>query len=102
MIPSRQHTTERAMTRSMIHDEWAEQADEPEVRIDGRVDPQREDAYWQRAYWAEPYYRADFGYDDYARPIASAISAVRSTAAVSRTPRNPSAPTGCASRAIRA
>ena len=54
------------MTASMIQDEWAEQADEPEIRIDGRVDPQREDAHWQDAYWAEPYYRADCSYDDYA------------------------------------
>ena len=49
-----------------IHEDWKEQADEPEIRIDGRVDPQREDAYWQGAWWAEPYYRADCSYDDYA------------------------------------
>jgi hypothetical protein len=53
------------MTATM-HDEWKEQADEPEVRIDGLVDPQREDAHWQQAYWAEPYYRAECSYDDYA------------------------------------
>jgi hypothetical protein len=53
------------MTATM-HDDWKEQADDPEVRIDGRVDPQREDSYWQDAYWAEPYHRADCGYDDYA------------------------------------
>jgi len=53
------------MTATM-HEDWKEQADDPEVRIDGRVDPQREDAYWQQAYWAEPYYRAECCYDDYA------------------------------------
>lgn len=53
------------MTATM-HEDWKEQADEPEVRIDGRVDPQREDAHWQHAYWAEPYYRAGCSYDDYA------------------------------------
>ena len=53
------------MTATM-HDDWKEQADEPEIRIDGRVDPQREDAYWQHAYWAEPYYRDGCSYDDYA------------------------------------
>lgn len=47
-------------------DFWQEQADEPEVRIDGRVRPDREDAYWQSVYWAQSYYRADLAYDDYA------------------------------------
>jgi hypothetical protein len=51
---------------SAKHDDWKEQADDPEVRIDGRVDPDREDAHWQQAYWAEPYYRDDLGWDDYA------------------------------------
>src|SRR5437764_48553 len=45
---------------------WAEQADEPEVRIDGRIDPEVEDAYWQSVFWGEPYYRRDREYDDYA------------------------------------
>jgi hypothetical protein len=49
-----------------MHDEWKEQADDPEVRIDGRIDAAREDAHWQQAYWAEPYYRNDCSYDDYA------------------------------------
>ena len=47
-------------------DFWQEQADEPEIRIDGRVRPDLEDAYWQSVYWAQPYYRAGHGYDDYA------------------------------------
>ncbi|MGV3570760.1 MAG: hypothetical protein ACO1PB_09175 [Ramlibacter sp.] len=47
-------------------DFWQEQADEPEVRIDARIDPEVEDAYWQSVYWSQPYYRADCGYDDYA------------------------------------
>lgn len=45
---------------------WAEQADEPEVRIDGRIDPEVHDAYWQSVFWGETYYRADREYDDYA------------------------------------
>jgi hypothetical protein len=51
---------------SITHDDWQEQADDPEVRIDGRIDAQREDAYWQRAYRAEAYYRRECSYDDYA------------------------------------
>ena len=47
-------------------DFWEEQADEPEIRVDGRVRPDLEDAYWQSAYWAQPYYRAGYSYDDYA------------------------------------
>ena len=54
------------MTASSHHDDWKEQADDPEVRLDGRVDPRREDAYWQGACWAEPYFRADCCYEDYA------------------------------------
>jgi hypothetical protein len=56
---------ETAMTAT-AQDFWQEQADEPEVRIDGKVDPQREDAYWQSVYWGESYYRNDCSYDDYA------------------------------------
>jgi hypothetical protein len=51
---------------AIAQDFWQEQADDPEVRIDGRVRPELEDAYWQSVYWAQPYYRADLGYDDYA------------------------------------
>jgi hypothetical protein len=51
---------------AIAQDFWEEQADEPEVRIDGRVCPEREDAYWHGAYWAQPFHRADLGYDDYA------------------------------------
>jgi hypothetical protein len=54
-----------AMT-AIAQDFWQEQADEPEVRIDGRVDPALEDAYWQSVYWAQPYYRGECSYDDYA------------------------------------
>ena len=54
------------MTAIAGQDFWQEQADEPEVRIDGRVRPAQEDAYWQRVYWAQPYHRAQYGYDDYA------------------------------------
>lgn len=51
---------------AMAQDFWQEQADEPEVRIDGRVDPEREDAWWQSVYRFEPYHRAGLGYEDYA------------------------------------
>lgn len=51
---------------AIAQDFWKEQADDPEVSIDGRVDPQLEDAYWQSVFWGEPYYRGDCGYDDYA------------------------------------
>ena len=51
---------------AIAQDYWQEQADEPEIRIDGRVNPQVEDAYWQSVYWGEAYYRADCSYDDYA------------------------------------
>jgi hypothetical protein len=47
-------------------DFWEEQADEPQVSIDGRIDAQREDAYWQGAFWSQPFYRADCSYEDYA------------------------------------
>ena len=45
---------------------WQEQEDDPEVRVDGRIDPQQQDSYWQGAYWAQPYDRAECDYDDYA------------------------------------
>ena len=45
---------------------WPEQADDPDIRIDGRIDPQLEDEYWQGMYWAEPYHRAELDYEDYA------------------------------------
>jgi hypothetical protein len=54
-----------AMTAIATND-WQELADEPEVRIDGRVDPALEDAYWQSVYWGEPYHRDDLAYEDYA------------------------------------
>ena len=51
---------------AIAQDFWHEQADEPEARIDPRLDPRVEDAYWARAYWSQPSYRADCSYDDYA------------------------------------
>jgi hypothetical protein len=51
---------------AMAQDIWEEQADEPEIRIDGRVNPEAEDAYWQSVYFGEAYYRAECSYDDYA------------------------------------
>lgn len=48
-------------------DSWKEQEDDPVVTIEGRIDPQVEDAYWQSVYWAQPYYRAGYSYEeDYA------------------------------------
>lgn len=48
-------------------DFWQEQADEPTISVEGRIDVQREDAYWQSVYFGESYYRADLDYDlDYA------------------------------------
>ncbi|MBC5785899.1 hypothetical protein H8N03_23370 [Ramlibacter sp. USB13] len=54
------------MTAIAQDDIWQEQVDDPEVRIDGRIRPDIEDAYWQSVYWAQPYYRAGLSYDDYA------------------------------------
>jgi hypothetical protein len=51
---------------AIAQDSWQEQEDDPEVRIDGIVQPEREDAYWQSVYWAQPFYRAGLSYDDYA------------------------------------
>ena len=51
---------------AIAQDYWQEQADDPEIRIDGRVRPEVEDAYWQSVYWAQPYFRAGASYDDYA------------------------------------
>jgi hypothetical protein len=51
---------------AIADDAWQEQADDPQVRIDGRIDPAVEDAYWQSVYWAQPYYRPDRSYEDYA------------------------------------
>ena len=52
---------------AIAQDFWEEQADEPEVRIDGRIQPALEDAYWQSVYWAQPFYRAECSYEeDYA------------------------------------
>ena len=51
---------------AIAQDFWHEQADDPEIRIDGRIRPEVEDAYWQGAYWAQPYFRSELSYDDYA------------------------------------
>jgi hypothetical protein len=48
-------------------DSWKEQEDDPVVTIEGRIDPQVEDAYWASVYWAQPHYRSGYGYEeDYA------------------------------------
>lgn len=51
---------------AIAQDHWQEQADDPEVRIDGRIQPEREDAYWQSVYWAQPWFRPGLSYEDYA------------------------------------
>jgi hypothetical protein len=51
---------------AIAQDDWLEQQDDPEVRIDGRIDCAREDAYWQSVYFGESYYRDELSYDDYA------------------------------------
>lgn len=51
---------------AIAQDFWQEQADDPEVCIEGRVDAALEDAFWQSVYWGEPYYRSECSYDDYA------------------------------------
>ena len=51
---------------AIAQDFWQEQADDPEVRIDGRERPELEDAYWQSVYWAQPYFRHTLSYEDYA------------------------------------
>jgi hypothetical protein len=51
---------------AIAQDYWHEQADEPEIRVDGRIDAEAHDAYWQSVYWSEPYHRAELSYDDYA------------------------------------
>jgi hypothetical protein len=51
---------------AIANDFWQEQADEPELRIDGKVDPQAEDRYWQTVYWAQANARAELDYEDYA------------------------------------
>jgi len=47
-------------------DVWQEQQDDPEIRIDGRVRPDREEAYWQSVYWAQPHFRTGLSFEDYA------------------------------------
>jgi len=51
---------------AIAQDHWHEQEDDPEARIDARIDPRLEDAYWQSVYWSQPYYREDCDYEDYA------------------------------------
>lgn len=51
---------------AIAQDTWQEQEDDPEVRLDGRVRPELEDAYWESVYWAQPYFRQEFSYEDYA------------------------------------
>jgi hypothetical protein len=65
-MDSSKSITEHIGMNAIEHEFWAEQADEPQVRLDSRIDPQVEDAYWQSVYWGEPYCRRDCSYEDYA------------------------------------
>lgn len=47
-------------------DFWQEQADDPDIRVDNRIDPLVHEAYWQTVFWGEPYYRKECDYEDYA------------------------------------
>ena len=51
---------------AIAQDFWQEQADDPEICVDGRVNAELEDAYWQSVYFGEAYYRSNCSYDDYA------------------------------------
>jgi hypothetical protein len=51
---------------AIAQDFWQEQEDDPEICVDGRVNAELEDAYWQSVYFGESYYRGDCGYEDYA------------------------------------
>ena len=51
---------------AIANDFWQEQADEPQLSIDGKVDPHSEDNYWQAVYWAQSYVRSELDYEDYA------------------------------------
>jgi hypothetical protein len=54
------------MTATAQTDFWQEQADEPQICIEGQIDPQVHEAYWQTVYWGESYYRREYDYEDYA------------------------------------
>lgn len=54
------------MTATPNTDFWQEQADDPDLRIDHRIDPMVHEAYWQSVFWGEPYYRRDRDFEDYA------------------------------------
>jgi hypothetical protein len=54
------------MTATPQTDFWHEQADDPDIRIDNRIDPMVHEAYWQSVFFGEPYYRRDRDYEDYA------------------------------------
>ena len=45
---------------------WPEQADDPDVCVDGKIDAQLEEEYWHNAWRAEPYRRPGLDYEDYA------------------------------------
>jgi hypothetical protein len=52
---------------AVAQDSWLDQEDDPVVSVEGRIDFQMEDEYWQRAHRTQPYYRGECSYDeDYA------------------------------------
>ena len=52
---------------AVVQDSWLDQEDDPVVSVEGRIDFQMEDEYWQEAHRGQPNYRAECSYDeDYA------------------------------------
>jgi hypothetical protein len=52
---------------AVAQDFWQEQEDDEVVSVEGRIDFQQEDAYWQSVYRAQPYHRRECSYEeDYA------------------------------------
>ena len=52
---------------AIAQDSWQEQEDDPVVNVDGRIDFQLQDAYWESVYWTQPHYRSECSYEqDYA------------------------------------
>ncbi|TWO72773.1 hypothetical protein FN976_04370 [Caenimonas sedimenti] len=55
-----------AATQDTQTDYWHDQADEPRICVDARIDPHVHEAYWQSVYWGESYYRREYDFEDYA------------------------------------
>ena len=51
---------------ALAQNHWQEQEDDPIVSIDGCIDADAHDAYWQSVYWSQPHFRGELDYEDYA------------------------------------